>query len=292
MAMGVATLIISGLAVLAVVLAILYIIRNKSSTDSTSTLQPTAESFTMGHDIVTTPQGALTGPVIYTNSLMRGDPNTLLKQANETGKVADTSCMVYGASNNMKEFDDALKNQLKIHEIQNKSADKMGFQTIEDLKEISRTARLNKDIKGVFKRDGVGSTKLVIDKYSTIGIIDEKYVPYRDRPKQLRAVGTAIIIPGFDFDNSKALDSNGTGICPKGGVHGAVMDRKTKRIPHMTAGSLNWDNIEKPAEDGEVSKTPTAASVAANGEAVATTPETATTATLEANGIISATTMV
>lgn len=192
----------------------------------------------------TTAQGAITGPVIYTNSLMKGDPKSLLESVDKDGTVRDESCIILGASNNKNEINEALKSQIKVMDIQNKSHN--GFQKIEDLKEISKEIAQHNSIKGMFKRDSGAQTKLVIDKYATVGIIDEKYMPNRDRPKELRAVGTAIVMPGFAFDATKALDSHGTGICPIGGVGGVGIERNRKKVTGLnTLGQVQ----ATPAED-------------------------------------------
>lgn len=193
-----------------------------------------------------TPQGAIVGPAVYTNSLMRGNPQSLLKQVQETGKARDESCMVMGARNNKSALDDVYKSQLKVIDIQNKSNN--GFQQIDDLKAISKEIAGGNSVKGMFQRDGCASTKLVIDKYATVGVIDEQYMPSRDRPKELRAVGTAIIMPGFAFDATKALDSNGTGICPKGGVPGVGIERHKKKTSNLLTIAQPAGEAEKPSE--------------------------------------------
>ena len=105
-----------------------------------------------------TPQGALTGPVVYTNNITKLQPSELLEQA-KSGKLNDQSLLVLGAKNNSEDLDKALSRQLKIHEIQDKSNN--GFQTVEDLKEISKNiAQDTNSIHGLFCRDGTASTKL------------------------------------------------------------------------------------------------------------------------------------
>ncbi len=114
--------------------------------------------------------------------------------------------------------------------------DVCGYTRQDDLKDISK--QITQDattIKGMFERDGTASSKLVIDKYATVGVIDEQYLPARGRPKELRAVGTVIMMPGFAFDATKALDSNGTGICPTGGVPGVGIARHQKRTTAPTS---------------------------------------------------------
>lgn len=186
-----------------------------------------------------TPEGAIIGPVVYTNSLVRGDPNKLLDAVKKDGTVRDESCIVLGSNNGKEELNNAFKRQLKVMDLQSKSNN--GFQKVEDLKEISKQISQDNGLKGMFMRDTGAQSKLVIDKYATIGVIDEKYMPNRDRPKELRAVGTAIMMPGFAFDATKALDSNGTGICPKGGVPGVGIERNKKRTTNLLT-------IAKPAE--------------------------------------------
>jgi len=198
------------------------------------------EGYTMApYGATVTPQGAITGPVVYTNHITKLQPNELLEQA-RSGKLNDQSLMILGAKNNSEQFDKALARQLEIHKIQDKSNN--GFQTTEDLKEISKNIAQDANaVKGLFCRDGTASAKLFIDKYATVGVINEKYMPNRDRPKQLRAVGTVIVVPGFDFDATKALDSNGTGICPVGGVPKMNLERHRKKNPAIE--SLN--NVNK-----------------------------------------------
>ena len=185
-----------------------------------------------------TPQGAITGPLIYTNHVTKLTPEQLLEQA-KSGKLNDESLFVLGSRNNSEQLDKALGRQLEIHKIQDKSNN--GFQTVEDLKEISKNiAQDANTIRGLFVRDGTAGSKLYIDKYATVGVINDKYMPNRDRPKQLRAVGTVIVVPGFDFDATKALDSNGTGICPTGGVPKMGLERHKRKNP--TASPLNSVN--------------------------------------------------
>lgn len=221
----IATLGIGTLSIILVVLTVIYIINDKSNKEEQK------DTFTMAPNGVTvTPTGALSGPAIYTNHLTNGDSKQLLAQA-EKGVLNDTSCAVIGDMNNIPAFDGAMQKQLKVQEIQSRAKD--GFQQVDALKEISTNIAQDNSIGGVFKRTGMNKEKLVIDKYSTVGVIDQKYMPNRDRPKELRVVGTAICVPGFDFDATKSLASPNQGICPTGGVKPIHMERHKHKTTNL-----------------------------------------------------------
>lgn len=240
-----AQMIVNGLAatgiicliIAAVLLVIVY------TTERGGTSKGAQEGFVMTPEGATlTPQGAIVGPVVYTNHMTTLKPEELATQA-ANGDVKDTSCMVVGARPNASSLDDAYKRQQAIMTIQDKS--NQGYQQVDDLKEISKNITYDANsIKGMYVRDGTASSKLYIDKYATVGVIDEQYLPSRGRPKELRAVGTAIIMPGFSFDPTKALHSDGTGICPTGGVPGVGIARHQKR----TTALHNYSASAQPAE--------------------------------------------
>lgn len=225
---------ILGLAVLVFILVFSY------STDKPEE----KEGFTTApYGATVTPQGAITGPLVYTNQITKLQPDELLKQA-ETGKLNDQSLMVLGAKNNSEDLNKALERQLKVHEIQDRANN--GFQTVESLKEISKNIAQDANaIRGMFVRDGTASTKLVIDKYATVGVINDKYMPNRDRSKKLRAVGSVIVMPGFDFDATKSIDSAGTGICPTGGVPRMGLERHRKPTTQLQSLQTMNQNVVK-----------------------------------------------
>lgn len=205
-ASNVAILAIAILAILAIVLAIVYTLSNYRSA-------PISEGFTMSEGPATvTPYGGITGQTIYTNGLINGNANELIKAVGEQGRIADTSCLMQATKSNMDEVNDLYKSHLRVHEILDESKPAQGFQKIEDLKAISDEMNKGINVKGLFKRQS-NSTTLKLDPNATVGVIDQNYVAIRDRPKTLQAVKTAIPIPGFEFDNRKGLEHPTAGIC-------------------------------------------------------------------------------
>ena len=209
----IATALIGGLTVILIVLTIIYVIQGSKDKGQKDTFTVIPDGATV------TGTGAITAPAIYTNGLIRGDPKTLVDQAKATGTVSDTSCMIMGATNCKDDINQIWQNQCAIQEIDDKAS--QGFQSTDDIKAKTQYLMNNNNCQGLFKRNGIV------------------------------VAGTVIVMPGFAFDNTKAIDNVDQGFCPAGGVNpatGAVERHKKRTIKSSPIVGIQDNEVTETAE--------------------------------------------
>lgn len=142
--------------------------------------------------------GAITGNGIMTNQMTRMPLSEITKQVNTNGFVSDGAISI-GVSVG-EGFDKVYQNQVDVQAIDDKAVG--GYQQREDLSEISRKigSNTNNANYNLFNRCGTGPTKLILANNETRCVIDEKYLPERDKNRQIATVGTVIPMQGYDVN--------------------------------------------------------------------------------------------
>ena len=167
---------------------------------SNSDKADTHESFVMTSQPATISPvtGAIVGQGIMTNQMTRMPLDELTKQVNTNGFVYDgdisTGIRAGGG------FDNMYANQLDIQAIDDKAIG--GYQQREDLGEISQkiASSSNNANNNLFTRAGSTPTKMYIAPNEVRCVIDEKYLPERDKNRQIATVGTVIPVQGYDLN--------------------------------------------------------------------------------------------
>lgn len=142
--------------------------------------------------------GAIVGQGIMTNQMTRMPLSELTKQVNSNGFVSDGAISIgVGVGNG---FDTLYSNQLDINEIDSRAVG--GYQQRSDLSEISEkiASSSNNANNNLFTRAGSTPTKLYIAPNEVRCVIDEKYLPERDKNRQVATVGTVIPTQGYDLN--------------------------------------------------------------------------------------------
>lgn len=174
--------------------------------------------------------GAIKGPGIMTDGMTRTNLASLTKQVGETGFAADDSRSL-GVSVGSG-FDQVYNNQLDIQRIDDKSIG--GYQSMADLDTISRkiASSSNNATNNMYTRAGSRPTKMILEPNSIRGIIDEKYLPARDKNYQIATVSTVVPVQGYDIN----IERIGENLID---THFSKISRntKTKRIP-TAAGAV------------------------------------------------------
>ena len=142
--------------------------------------------------------GAIVGQGIMTNQMTRMPLSDITKQVNSNGFVSDGAISIgVGVGNG---FDSLYTNQLDIQSIDDKAVG--GYQQRSDLGEISQkiASSSNNANNNLFTRAGSTPTKLYIAPNEVRCVIDEKYLPERDKNRQVATVGTIIPTQGYDLN--------------------------------------------------------------------------------------------
>lgn len=174
--------------------------------------------------------GAIKGPGIMTDGMTRSNMSNIVESVAKTGFGSDDSISIgVGPGNG---FDQAYENQLDIQKIDDRNVG--GYQSIDDLDQISRkiASGSNNANNNMYTRAGSKPVKLVIEPNSIRGVIDEKYLPERDKNYQIATVQAAVPVQGYDINVERIPEylSN---------THFSKVSRNgtTKRIP-TAAGAV------------------------------------------------------
>ena len=163
-------------------------------------IDPSKESFILTSQTahVSPITGAIKGPGIMTDGMTRMDINDIAKRVNSNGFVSDGAISLgVGVGNG---FDGAYNAHLDIQAIDNKAV--QGYQTVSDLDTISRKINTNSNVavNNLFTRAGSKPTKLSIAPNEIRAVIDEKYLPERDKNHKIVTVGTVVPVQGYDVN--------------------------------------------------------------------------------------------
>lgn len=147
---------------------------------------------------VSTVTGAIVGPGIMTDQMTRMPLSEITNQVNTNGLVSDGAISIGVAVG--KGFDSVYQNQLDVQSLDDKAVG--GYQQREDLTEISHKigSNTNNANFNLFSRGGSTPTKLYLAPNEVRCVIDEKYIPERDKNRQISTVGTVIPMQGYDID--------------------------------------------------------------------------------------------
>ena len=146
--------------------------------------------------------GAIRGPGIITNGMVRNKPSSdLVKAVNESSTYAEEAD--FGATYQPNGLDKLMKNQLEIQRINERNDGKVYSQA--DLQAISskiQTSASSAD-NSLFSRAGAQTTDMYLLPTATVGVIDQDFIPERDRNNRVVVAGSAVAVPGFQFDVSR-----------------------------------------------------------------------------------------
>lgn len=149
--------------------------------------------------------GAITGQGIMTDQMVRTPMAEITKQVNSNGLVHDGGISI--GVNVGEGFDKVYQNQLDIQAVDDKAEG--GYQQREDLTEISKKigTSTNNASFNLYSRGGSAPTKLLLAPNEVRCVIDESYLPERDKNRQIATVGTVIPMQGYDI-NIERLDQD------------------------------------------------------------------------------------
>lgn len=151
--------------------------------------------------------GSVTGRMIGTTGTTQGNAEEKLMK---TGSYDYTDNVAFGVDlpkveENMNPFD----KQLKLHQQTLDIAERNnGMPSHEDHRQIAENVHSgNTGDVNIYKRGLKKSLKMKIDPLGVQGVIDEKYLPERERHGDLRVVGTVIPIKGYDINVERMGES-------------------------------------------------------------------------------------
>lgn len=210
--------------------------------------------------------GAIKGPGIMTDGMTRMNLDDVSKRVNSNGFVSDGAISLGVGTGNG--FDKVYDNQLEIQNIDDKNVG--GYQSINDLDQISRkiASNSNNANNNIFTRAGSKPTKMIIEPNGIRGVIDEKYLPDRDKNHQIATVQTVVPVQGYDVNIERIgeylTDTHFSKISRNG---------KTKRIPTAAGavggGSRMNDKLEDNSMVSSVNKDAIDQSISLNGNNIA-----------------------
>lgn len=210
--------------------------------------------------------GAIKGPGIMTDGMTRMSLDEVSKRVNSNGFVSDGAISLGVGTGNG--FDKVYDNQLEIQNIDDRNVG--GYQSIDDLDQISRkiASNGNNANNNIFTRAGSKPTKMIIEPNGIRGVIDEKYLPDRDKNHQIATVQTVVPVQGYDV-NIERLGEYLTD------THFSKVSRngKIKRIPTAAGavggGSRMNDQLEDNSMVSSVNKDAIDQSISLNGNNIA-----------------------
>lgn len=258
------------LAVVMVAIIIVLLLRLSSTKDSNNSNDDLNDKegflLTSQNAYVSPVTGAIKGPGIMTDGMTRMNLDDVSKRVNANGFVSDGAISLGVGTGNG--FDKVYDNQLEIQSIDDKNVG--GYQSIDDLDQISRkiASNSNNANNNIFTRAGSKPTKMIIEPNGIRGVIDEKYLPDRDKNHQIATVQTVVPVQGYDV-NIERLGEYLTD------THFSKVSRngKAKRIP-TAAGAVGGgnrmnDNLEDNSMESSVNKDAINQSVSLNGNNIA-----------------------
>ena len=211
--------------------------------------------------------GAIKGPGIMTDGMTRMPLDEISKRVNSNGFVSDGAISLGVDPGNG--FNKVYESQLEIQDIDDRNVN--GYQSIDDLDRISRRIASNNNNANncMYTRAGSKPTKMVIEQNGIRGVIDEKYLPDRDKNHKIATVQTVIPIQGYDVNIERMgehlLDTHFSKISKHG---------KEKRIPTAAgaiggAGNKINNGVNGLSDDVSPNKAALEQSISLNGNNIA-----------------------
>lgn len=252
--------------VLMIVIIIFLLMSLSSTKESDNSNDKEGFLLTTQNAYVSPVTGAIKGPGIMTDGMTRMNLDDVSKRVNSNGFVSDGAISLGVGTGNG--FDKVYDNQLEIQNIDDKNVG--GYQSINDLDQISRkiASNSNNANNNIFTRAGSKPTKMIIEPNGIRGVIDEKYLPDRDKNHQIATVQTVVPVQGYDVNIERIgeylTDTHFSKISRNG---------KTKRIPTAAGavggGSRMNDKLEDNSMVSSVNKDAIDQSISLNGNNIA-----------------------
>ena len=254
------------LAVVMIAVIILLLMRLSSPKGSDESGNKEGFLLTSQNAYVSPVTGAIKGPGIMTDGMTRMNLDDVAKRVNSNGFVSDGAISLGVGTGNG--FDQVYDNQLEIQNIDDKNVG--GYQTINDLDQISRkiASGNNNANNNMYTRAGSKPTKMIIEPNGIRGVIDEKYLPDRDKNHQIATVQTVVPVQGYDVNIERIgeylTDTHFSKVSRNG---------KTKRIPTAAGavggGSKMNGNMEDNSMESSANKDAINQSISLNGNNIA-----------------------
>lgn len=142
--------------------------------------------------------GAIRGPSILTNGILDHPYESVTEMVKKTGYAKDGSVSLGASPGN--NFDKPYQNYLSFIETADEAIG--GYNQPENL--IKQSSYLNTSAtsanNNMFTKAHSKPTKMTLNPGEHQGVIDAKYMPYRDRDQQIRKPDSVIEVPGFDIN--------------------------------------------------------------------------------------------
>lgn len=250
-----------------ILLLLILLLTRSSSDDSNEKTEKEGFLLTSQNAYVSPETGAIKGPGIMTNGMTRMPLDEITKRVNSNGFVSDDAISLGVDAGDG--FDKVYGNHLEIQNIDDRNVN--GYQSIEDLDQISRriASNGNNGNHNLYTRAGSKPTKMVIEQNGIRGVIDEKYLPDRDKNHKIATVQTVIPIQGYDVNIERLgeylTDTHFSKISKNG---------KQRRIP-TAAGAVGGgsnkmnDKVEGITSEESPNKDAIQQSIALNGNNIA-----------------------
>jgi hypothetical protein len=172
--------------------------------------------------------GAIRGNGILTDGVLDGEYKDITQSVRETGYAQDGTKSLGAVAGDG--FDSAYQNQLQIMRVTDSAVD--GYHSTEDLVQQSKylNTSANSSNNNMFSKAHSRPTKMTLNPGEHHGVIAAKYLPERERNRQIGRPDSAIEIPGYDI-NIERLGQEFVGVTTSAGsVH------RKRRIPTSGGG--------------------------------------------------------
>jgi hypothetical protein len=186
--------------------------------------------------------GALKGVGLITDGLLTTNWKDIEKSVAEKGVGFDGKRII-GVGATEDGLDKAYRNYQEVLELDNNAG--YGVRDPEDSRAISKKLAMSNNAQNnLYTRGGGYPTKMILAPHEIRGVIDERYVPERDKNRQLAVVSTVIHVPGFEI-NPERLGVNLMD------THFSNVSRNNvgRRIP-SAAGAIGT-NVNKEVNSGD-----------------------------------------
>lgn len=146
--------------------------------------------------------GAMKGVGLITDGLLSSSNWTDIEKSVIENKSGFDGSRGIGVGINPDGLDKAYANYQDVLTIEANAEN--GVRSPDDSKEISKKlAVANNSQNNLYSRGGGYPTKMILAPNEVRCVIDEKYLPERDRNRQLAVVSTIIHAPGFDVNTER-----------------------------------------------------------------------------------------
>jgi hypothetical protein len=175
--------------------------------------------------------GAIKGVGLMTDGMINRNWSEIEDSINKTGFGYDGQ-RTLGVGITDNQLDKMFQNHQDILALDSQAEN--GMRTREEINEISKklVTGANNANNNLYSRGGSYPTKMILAPNEIRGVIDEKYLPERDKSRQIAVVSSVIHNPGFDI-NTERIGVN------LSDTHFSNVSRNkaTKRIP-SAAGAV------------------------------------------------------